>query len=931
MSKPFKYKNSPSLIEKIWPTQKISAESYKEQMAGAGKTLTGLGSYWKGRKPLILNRACILGALLPATDNLEKDLEIFEMLMGMDDQSLVFRMKNSKKTQELLRNGTYQDCVQNAERLENCGEDVHAHIWENVNHHLGTSASTMPELIEQLGVMRFGKRPRVADPFTGSGQIPFEAARLGCDTYASDLSPIACMLTWGAINVIGASNCQREKLKKSQKQLIEKVQREIDTLGFEDGQKGWKAKIYLYCHECVCPQSGWKVPLLSSFIISKKNNVIAKLKPQASKKQYTIEVIYGASPEEMEEAKKGTYRDECLIHVVGGKEYRTKIATIRGDFKDKNGNLKNALRQWKKSDISFDENDIYHERLYCIQWQRKKAVNGKEVKESEFRSVTKEDLKKEHQVAEYIQKHLSDWQKKGWIPDTLIEHGAETTRLIRERGWTHWHHLFNPRQLLLCALVNRHSNAYEKLGLGSLLNYCSKLCMWDCSFEKAQNTFSNQALNTLWNYSCRGSIFGLTLLDKDNKTFPLSDKIKISINNHTAEKISGIHDIFITDPPYGDAVNYEEIYEFFISWLQKNPSKEFSDWIWDSRRSLAIKGKGENFRQGMISAFTAMTNHMSENGLQILMFTHQSTAIWSDIANIVWASGLQVTAAWYVVTETDSALREGSYVKGTVILVLRKRKERLATFRDDLAIELQDEVEQQVNTLIGINQENRSKNRDENLFSDADLQMAGYAAALRVLTLYAEIDGVDMTLEAKRPRIKGETTRVDRLIAYAVDIANQYLVPEGVQRGVWDSLKPAERFYLKMLDLEAKGHRTLDNYQNFAKAFKVRDFITMLASKKANTARLKSSKELGSTQMSGDFDMANTPLRGILYGLMELEKGVESEDVLHHLSDNIPDYMRKRDQIKEISKFLADRLVTVRPEEAALARILRELVNNERL
>ena len=33
------------------------------------------------------------------------------------------------------------------------------------------------ELVEQLGVMRFGHRPRVADTFCGSGQIPFEAAR----------------------------------------------------------------------------------------------------------------------------------------------------------------------------------------------------------------------------------------------------------------------------------------------------------------------------------------------------------------------------------------------------------------------------------------------------------------------------------------------------------------------------------------------------------------------------------------------------------------------------------------------------------------------------------------------------------------------------------------------------------------------------------
>jgi hypothetical protein len=46
--------------------------------------------------------------------------------------------------------------------------------------------------------------------------------------------------------------------------------------------------------------------------------------------------------------------------------------------------------------------------------------------------------------------------------------------------------------------------------------------------------------------------------------------------------------------------------------------------------------------------------------------------------------------------------------------------------------------------------------RDENVFEDADLQMAGYAAALRVLTRYTIIDGRDMTAEAIRPRVKGK-------------------------------------------------------------------------------------------------------------------------------------------------------------------------------
>ena len=136
------------------------------------------------------------------------------------------------------------------------------------------------------------------------------------------------------------------------------------------------------------------------------------------------------------------------------------------------------------------------------------------------------------------------------------------------------------------------------------------------------------------------------------------------------------------------------------------------------------------------------------------------------------------------------------------------------------------------------------------MFEDADIQMAGYAAALRVLTRYAVIDGRDMTAEAIRPRVKGETTFVDGLIAFAVDTANQCLVPAGIAKAYWDRLSGAERFYLKMLDLEARGVKSLDNYQNFAKAFKVRDFKSLLASHKANDARLKNALDFGRSEMS---------------------------------------------------------------------------------
>jgi putative DNA methylase len=394
------------------------------------------------------------------------------------------------------------------------------------------------------------------------------------------------------------------------------------------------------------------------------------------------------------------------------------------------------------------------------------------------------------------------------------------------------------------------------------------------------------------------------------------------------------HDIFITDPPYGDAVKYEEILDFFIAWLRKNPPPEFADWVWDSRRSLAIQGEGEEFRRGMVAAYKRMTECMPDNGIQVIMFTHQSGSIWADMANIVWASGLQVTAAWYVATETDSALREGSHVKGTVLLVCRKRQGKHKTTRDDLAWEIQEEVESQVESLTGLNQQAKGLYRDENVFEDADIQMAGYAAALRVLTRYAIIDGRDMTTEALRPRVKGETTFVDGLIAFAVDIANQCLQPQGISKAHWDGLSGAERFYLKLIEIETRGGKTLDNYQNFAKAFKVRDFRALMGSQRANQARLKTAVEFGRSEMSEGSQLHGSVLRAVLYAIMEIVKGIDGHDVLAHLMVNVPDYygdMTRRELAIELADYLARKLEPLRPEEARAARIVTELVKNQRL
>ena len=941
---PFAWKNRPSLIESVLPAQKISAEAQKERKAGAGQTLTALGSYWKGRKPLILVKACVLGALLPASSDPAADLAIFEKLMAIDDEAFLRRemtpsclalfkrlhsmgwmkeeeakrlfviqrrnlsdlkgiweikpfeiteidaLVNSRQayvewaeritpaerhTWELrwVQSFDYLERVGMAKRPEELDQGpLFEPVWAEVNTYLGADACSFPELVEQLGIMRFGHRPKVGDTFCGGGSIPYEAARLGCDAFASDLNPIACMLTWGAINIIGAAASRSKEIEAGQRSIAAAVDREISALGIEHDREGNRAKAFLYCLETRCPQTGWMVPITGSWVVSKTRSVIARMIPDHATKTFRIEIAKGVDETELAKAAKGTIEDGDLVYELDGETHRTRLKTIRGDYRLPNKTTGNMLRRWEKHDFAPRPDDIYQERLYCIQWITKETLD-KGRPETFFAAVTEADLERERRVVEIVRQNLAQWQKEGLVPDMVIEPGDKTDEPIRTRGWTHWHHLFNARQLVSLSTFRRlaREDAQAQIGIAKIADYGSRLCRWDAghkgSSPQAVGTFTNQALNTLANYGAKASgHLGVVFSEAVSSHSPIHGATTIETQPASSLRIDS--DIFVTDPPYADAVNYHEITEYFIAWFRKNPPPPFSNWVWDSRRPLAIKGSGDDFRREMVAAYEAMANHMPDNGLQIVMFTHQDPSVWADMASIVWGASLQVTAAWYIATETTSELKKGGYVQGTVLLVLRKRAGHDSIYRDELASEIRLEVAKQIDTMVGLNQETKGRGRSENLFEDADLQMAGYAAALRVLTGYRLIDGQDMAAEALRPRQRGERDVAREMIDYAVTVANEHLVPEGLSASDWERCTGPERFYLKMLDIEAAGIKKLDNYQNFAKAFRVGDYGNLMGSMKANDARLKSSTDLKKATFEGEF--GSTPLRALLFALFEL-------------------------------------------------------------
>jgi len=375
---------------------------------------------------------------------------------------------------------------------------------------------------------------------------------------------VGALLTWAAIHLIGGGAETAKEIQKVQKQVCDAAGHQIETWGIERNDegwrdetpgktvgKGWKADYYLYCIEATDPVTGWRVPLAPSWIIGQKTKTMARLIPDKKTKSFRIEIVQDASSEEMEKAKREhTWANGicCPVDREGNPippEMRsaTPIEALRG---------REGLRRWENEDLVPRPDDALQERLYCIRWV------DPETGEKCYRAPTKADVKRDIKVLRLLKERFQEWQAKGFIPCRKIEEGAKTDEPIRTRSWTHWHHLYNPRQLLMIGLFQElavetaktpKTGAALLLGVGRMADWCSRLCRWDSSAanEKGAQAYFNQALNTLSNYATRAhsalkTTWPLTFPERsiacDSQVIPLDTRM----TTHAA-------DLWITDPP----------------------------------------------------------------------------------------------------------------------------------------------------------------------------------------------------------------------------------------------------------------------------------------------------------------------------------------------------------------------------------------------
>ena len=1033
---------APSVIETQFPVSRLSKESYKERKANYSQTLTGLGKWW-GRKPLILVRAVILGLLMPATDDPRKDLEVFLALLTMDEDGLWRRKHKSiplKEVDGLLSPAERQQWFTDAadpnrpklkpglkaadrkrlqrivfdrmsydDKLNWCVRPEHLDgpspdAWQRINEHLGTTAASLPELVKELGERRFGHTPRVGDAFCGGGSVPFEAARLGCEAYGSDLNPVAALLTWSALNIVGGGEKVAENVWQAQADVFRAVDQQITEWRIEHNEVGWRADAFLYCTETTCPECGWLVPLAPSWVIGEKTRAIAQLRPEPGQRRFAIDIRSGVNSDDLAAARNaGTVKQsrlECPNHEVGAS---TPMTAIRGEQRDgatpsKTGAGRgHGLRQWENDDLVPRPDDVFQERLYCVRWRlpsldallraeraapsslpdkdavgmalpdwldldraltalielldadeqqevaelrqrswrdeddaRVRAIT-RSLPKTLYRSVDEADLERETHALALLQERFAEWQTLGYIPSRPITPGAKTDEPIRTRGWTHWHHLFAPRQVLsigeFSRLATRFVDKKEVFvpllqGVGKCVDWNSKLCKWTPApaSEKSEQTFLNQALNSLFTYGVRG----LTAFENNYKIVisPHKTNRLSTAEACDARDVEKINDLWITDPPYADAINYHELSEFFLAWYEKRLPKLFPAWYTDSKRALAVQGADADFRRSMVDCYRNLVTHMPDDGLQVVMFTHQDTSVWADLTLILWAAGLHVTAAWTIATETESALKEGNYVQGTVLMVLRKQASAETAFLDELVPEVESEVERQLDSMLQLD------DREAPNFSDADYQLAAYAAALRVLTRYGSIEDIDIAWQLSRERRAAEVNPIERIIEDAVKTASNFLVPRGLPDHLWRRLVPEEKLYLKGIEVESRGEFRSGVYQEFARGFGVRDYRVLLQTAKANETRLKTASEFGRRELRGS-TFGNSLVRHALYAVWRAAESGEVANSLTWLRAELPDYWPQREALASVLRYLAAIEIEHWRKDAAAARIVAGAVEND--
>jgi putative DNA methylase len=150
-------------------------------------------------------------------------------------------------------------------------------------------------------------------------------------------------------------------------------------------------------------------------------------------------------------------------------------------------------------------------------------------------------------------------------------------------------------------------------------------------------------------------------------------------------------------------------------------------------------------------------------------------------------------------------------------------------------------------------------------------------------------------------------SKVVAIIENAKKIAYDSVIPIDFDNYFWRELTNAEKFYIKGIESEKHGNYQIGTYQEFARGFSIGGYSQLMASERANSARLKTPFEMADRSLNDVPDFQGSLMRTVFEGIyVAIKNDMNPSKGLDFIKNDISNYWDKREMIQQILSFLVD-------------------------
>jgi len=672
------------LIEVALPLEAINAEAAREKSIRHGHPST-LHLWW-ARRPLAAARAVIWSSLV-------------------DDPSAHPELYPTEE-------------AQNAERQRLFGILEKLVKWENSNDP-EVLAAAKAEILRSTN----NNPPALLDPFAGGGAIPLEAQRLGLEAHAHDLNPLAVMINKAMIELPprfagqapvnpdsrtrldGATGWQRaqglaadvqyygEWMKREAFRrighLYPKVKVPHELGGGEATVIAW---IWARTVKCPNPACGCEMPLVRSFILSKKKGKETWIEPLFENGKTTYVVRHEGKPK-----LEGTINRKGAVCACCNTPVDFPYIRSEGKKGHISSNLCAVVAEGKNGRIYISPDD---EQRIIANVDKPTEIpeaalpkNPRDFKTPNYGMMNYSDLFTNRQltalttfsslVAEAQAKAEADAVAAGVVNDHIaLSAGGSGARAYGEAV-----------------------GVYLAFVIDKMTDYNSSICSWNPPREGLRNTFGRQAIPMVWDYA-EANPFSNSSGCFDNMAEWVTKCIselpanQISeVSQFDAQSDCGLRNIMVSsDPPYYDNIGYADLSDFFYVWMRQSLKdtypKLFRTMLVPKAEELVatpyrFEGSTEKardfFEDGMLHTCQQIYQYAREDIPVTIYYAYKQSDTdedsktastgWETMLSAIIRAGFAITGTWPMSTE-----REGRTIgigtnalASSIVLVCRKR------------------------------------------------------------------------------------------------------------------------------------------------------------------------------------------------------------------------------------------------------------------